>query len=87
MHLFGAPPTGVWRGRGRTRGGKGGKKIVINFYKLKFIGILILYNNLYLNCVEVAGLDYEKVWYKVLGQVICHWRAKQWYLKLYFWKL
>ena len=35
--------------------------------------------------MEVAGLDYEKVCYKVLGQVIYHWRAKQWYLKLYFW--
>ena len=32
--------------------------------------ILILYNKTYLNCVEVAGLDDEKVWYKGLGQVI-----------------
>ena len=32
--------------------------------------ILILYNKSYLNCVDVAGLDYEKVWYKGLGQVI-----------------
>ena len=37
--------------------------------------------------MEVAGLDYEKVWYKDLGDIICHWRAKQWYLKLYFWKI
>ena len=36
---------------------------------------------------HVCGLDYEKIWYKVLGQVICHWRAKQWYLKHYFWVL
>ena len=35
--------------------------------------------------MEDAGLDYEKVWYKVLGQVIYHWRAKQWYIKLHFW--
>ena len=61
---------------------------MINFYSILIkIYILILYNNLYLNCVEVAGLDYEKVWYRVLGQVICHWRAKQLYLILYFWKL
>ena len=30
--------------------------------------------------MEVAELDYEKVWFKVLGQVIYHSRAKQWYL-------
>ena len=29
----------------------------------------------YLNCVEVAGLDYEKVWLKVLGHVIYHLAA------------
>ena len=34
--------------------------------------------------MEVAGLDYKKVWYKVLSQVIYHWRAKHWYIKLYF---
>ena len=47
--------------------------------------LLIILYTVYLNYVEVAGLDYEKVWYKVLGQVIYHWRAKQWNLKLYFW--
>ena len=35
--------------------------------------------------MELAGLDFEKVWYKVLGQVFTIWRAKQWYIKLYFW--
>ena len=47
--------------------------------------LLIILYTVYLNYVEVAGLDYEKVWYKVLGQVIYHRRAKQWNLKLYFW--
>ena len=30
----------------------------------------------YLNFVEVAGLNFEKVWYKVLGQVIYHLESK-----------
>ena len=34
--------------------------------------------------LEVAGLDYEKEWYKILGQVIYHSRAKQWYLNFTF---
>ena len=35
--------------------------------------------------MEVAGLDFEKVWYKVLGQVIYHLESKTMYIKLYFW--
>ena len=30
----------------------------------------------YINCVDIAGLDFEKVWYKVLGQVIYHLETK-----------
>ena len=35
--------------------------------------------------MDIAGLDFEKVWYKVLGQVITICSPKQWYTKLYFW--
>ena len=34
--------------------------------------------------MEVAGLDFEKVWYKE-AKLFTIWRAKQWYIKLYFW--
>ena len=47
-----------------------------------------MYNNLYLNCVEVAGLEYEKVRYKVLDLVLrLESKTMVSNLKLYFWKL
>ena len=91
MHLFAAPNWSVERKRRkrkekRRKGrGKNYSKLLLKIKNIDILMLynnlyLILYNNLYLNCVEIAGLDYEKVWYKVLSQVICHWRAKQWYL-------
>ena len=81
MYLFATPNWSVERKRKEKRRKGRGKNHSKLLLSCKIC--LILHNKSYLNCVDVAGLDYEKVWYKGLGQVI----RKTMVSKALLWKL